>query len=59
MNRNMSENKELPAVHLSVDELEKVEDLLRENTTKCEIEIVLSLPGGSRPDIPFCGTNQY
>lgn len=55
----MSENKELPAVHLSVDELEKVEDLLRENTTKCEIEIVLSLPGGGRPDIPFCGTNQY
>ena len=46
MNQNVGENKELPAVHLSVDELEKVEDLLRENTTKCEIEIVLSLPGG-------------
>ena len=46
MNKGVSENKELPAVHLSVDELEMIEDLLKENTTKCDIEIVLSLPGG-------------
>ena len=42
----MINSETLPAVHLSVDELEKIERLLRENTTDCEIEIVLSLPGG-------------
>jgi len=45
-NKNVSETNELPAVHLSIDQLEAVESLLRENTTKCEMEIVLSLPGG-------------
>ena len=42
----MSKNKQLPAVHLSLDELEGLEELLRENTSNCEIEIVLTLPGG-------------
>lgn len=37
----------LPAVHLSVDDLEQIETLLRKNTTKSEIELVLSLPGGA------------
>lgn len=42
----VSENKELPAVHLSIDELKEIEELLRENTTNCKTEIILSLPGG-------------
>ena len=42
----MSNGKELPAVHLSLDELRGLEELLRENTSNCEIEIVLSLRGG-------------
>jgi hypothetical protein len=42
----MTETKKLPAVHLSVDDLEKIEELLREKMTNCETEIVLSFPGG-------------
>ena len=42
----MSQNVQLPAVHLSLDELEGLEELLRENTSNCEVEIVLTLPGG-------------
>ena len=37
---------ELPAVHLSVDDLERIEKLMKENTDNGRIELILSFPGG-------------
>lgn len=42
----MNSSKQLPAVHLSIQDLKNIEKLLREKTTNCQTTFNLSLSGG-------------